>query len=100
MIYINGTEWGVEIVSPFHPSLLTPEGTIALGCCDDWLKTIFVNGNQSKAHIKRTLAHEIVHAIMYSYNIDIDDYTEEILATYGEDLVFLSNMIYKKLGLI
>jgi hypothetical protein len=45
MIFINGEGWRIKIVSPSHPALLTPEGTIALGCCDDNVKTIFINGH-------------------------------------------------------
>jgi hypothetical protein len=38
--------------------------------------------------MRKVLCHELAHAVMFSYNVDLDYLTEEIvadiMATYGE----------------
>lgn len=101
MVNINGERWRILLVSPNHPSLMTSEGTYALGCCDDTLKTIFITDDISQPYLKKVLCHEFVHACMYSYNIELNDYQEEILAdliaTYGSEIQHMTNSIFKRL---
>jgi hypothetical protein len=51
--------------------------------------------------IKRVLCHEIVHATMFSYGIDLTYEQEEIAAnlidTYGDEIMRLTNLAYDKL---
>lgn len=97
MIVINGERWLARLVPPSHPILMSPTGP-ALGCCDDYSKTIFISNAVPKYKMKKVLCHELVHAAMYSYNIDISDYEEEIvadlIATYGDEIITLSNIVY------
>lgn len=87
MININGEEWRVVLVSPLHPSLIRSDGSTTLGCCDDSLKTIFIDITLNEKYLKKVLCHELTHAAMFSYNIDLNYYQEELLAdliaTYG-----------------
>ena len=39
---------------------------------------------QSTDSIKKVLCHEMVHAVMYRYDVDMSDYVEEIVA----DIIF------------
>jgi hypothetical protein len=53
--------------------------------------------------MRKVLCHEITHAAMYSYNIEIPDPEEEMLAelvsSYGHEIVSLTNKISNKLKL-
>ena len=47
---------------------------------------------------KRTVRHEIVHAFMYSYMIDLsyseEELVAELMSQYGEDILSETNAIY------
>lgn len=100
MIRINGELWRVRLVPPQHP-ILYRNGNPALGCCDDITKTIYISNILSQRGMKKVLCHEIVHAAMYSYDVDISDYVEEIvadlIATYGNEIMTLTHMTYDKM---
>lgn len=100
MIRINGELWRVRLVSPQHP-ILFRNGNPALGCCDDITKTIYISNILSQQEMKKVLCHEIVHAAMYSYNVDMSDYVEEIvadmIATYGNEIMNLTHITYDKM---
>lgn len=103
MIFVNGEGWDIRLVPPSHPGLTTPEGTQALGCCDDIRKTIYIDEALHPSRMRKVLCHEITHAAMYSYNIEIPDPEEEMLAelvsSYGHEIVSLTNKISNKLKL-
>ena len=100
MITINGELWRVRIVPPQHPALYR-NGNPAIGCCDDIVKTIFISNILTQREMKKVLCHEIVHAAMYSYDVPITDYVEEIvadlIATYGNEIMSLTHMTYDKM---
>ena len=102
MININGEDWKIYIVSSNHPSLQRSDGSFTLGCCDDYLKSIFIIENLTDYYFKKVLCHELVHACMYSYNVELNDYQEEVLAdlvaTYGQEIIFITNTIFKRLS--
>lgn len=99
MVNINGETWRIFLVSPNHPALQRTNGQFAPGSCDDVMKAIFINQNVSDNFFKKILCHELVHAYLYSNNIGINNYYEEILAdliaTYGEDIVNITNEIFE-----
>ena len=102
MININGETWKIFLVSPNHPALQRPDGSFTLGCCDDYVKKIYIHDNLTDFYFKKVLCHELVHACMYSYNVDLNDYQEEILAdliaTYGQEIIFMTNSMFKRLS--
>ena len=71
MFEINREAWGVVLVSPGHPALLRENGTYALGTCDDRAKEIYINDTLDDFMLKKVLCHEIVHAAMFSYNVEL-----------------------------
>ena len=87
MVKINGETWRIFLVSPNHPTLRRPNGSYTIGCCDDITKGIYINENINDAYLKKVLCHELVHACMYSYNVELSYEQEELLAdlfsTYG-----------------
>lgn len=102
MVNINGENWRIMIVSSNHPAIQRPDGSYALGCCDDDAKKIYIIEGLADFYFKKVLCHELVHACMYSYNIDLNDYQEEILAdliaTYGQEIMLITNSIFKRLS--
>lgn len=74
MIIINGDVWNIFYVDEIH---LMPG---VLGACDKRRKTIYIKRNLEASTARKILYHEILHAFLYSYNIDIPDDKEEILA--------------------
>jgi hypothetical protein len=87
MININGEDWRIFITSSNHPALMRPDGSYTLGCCDDSVKIIYIVEGLNDFYFKKVLCHELVHACMYSYNVELNYYQEEmladIIATYG-----------------
>lgn len=95
---INGVRWRVRLVSPAHPMLLTPWKTHALGVCDKVTQAIYIDKTLSPQQLKKVLCHELVHAFMFSYAVDLS-YTEEemvaeLMSEYGEDILKKTNAIY------
>ena len=95
---INGIRWSVRLVAPSHPMLFTPWRTHALGVCDKITKTIYIDKTLSKRQLRETLCHEIVHATMFSYCIDLTYEEEEIVAElisyYGDEIIKLTTVLY------
>lgn len=88
------------MVPPYHP-ILYRNGNPAIGCCDDIAKTIYISNILSQSLMKKVLCHEIVHAAMYSYDVEISDHIEEIvadlIATYGNEIMNLTHVTYDKM---
>ena len=72
MFEINGIVWGIVIVSPNHPQLTQPNGNQALGCCNSDTKMIYISAAVAYSPLLReVLAHEVAHAAIFSYGIDL-----------------------------
>ena len=101
MFNINGEEWRVILVSPFHSALVMSNGDYTIGTCDDNVKTIYIANNLSKELMRKVLCHEIAHAAMFSYDVELDFSQEELLAnliaTYGQEIVAITNKIFHRL---
>ena len=101
MVNINGIDWKILLVSSNHPALQRPSGSFAIGCCDNETKKIYIVEGLTKNYFKKVLCHEIVHACMYSYQIKLNEYQEEILAdiiaTYGQEIILTTNSIFCRL---
>lgn len=101
MFNINGEEWRVALVSPFDPVLQRSDKSYTLGVCDDVVKTIFINRELSQEYVEKVLCHELTHAAMFSYNIELTIDQEELLAdliaTYGEEIVHITNLVFKRI---
>ena len=90
--------WRVRLVSPAHPLLLTPWKTHALGVCDKVTQTICIDETLPAKKLKEVLCHEIVHAFMFSYMIDLsyseEELVAELMSQYGEQILKVTNVIY------
>lgn len=81
--------------------LYRSDGSLSIGACDDNHKTIYINNNLSGPFLKKVLCHEITHAAMFSYDVDLTEEQEELLAdliaTYGEEIINIANKVFRKL---
>ena len=91
MFTINGEHWRVVLCSVHHPMLIRSDGSLSIGACDDASKTIYLNQNLKGDLLKKVLCHELTHAAMFSYNVELTLEQEEMLAelitTYGEEII-------------
>lgn len=101
MIKINGERWRTTMVPYDHHMLRKSNGQLAIGACDDYTKTIYINNTLKGKMLKKVLCHELTHAAMFSYNIELSHDQEELLAdiiaTYGEEIIAMTNIIFQKL---
>ena len=101
MININGEEWYIKFVPEYHPLLYRSDGSLSIATCDDTTKTIYINNQLNGLFFKKVLCHELTHAAMFSYNIDLTLEQEELLAdlisTYGEEIINITNKVFNKL---
>ena len=101
MFTINDEEWSILIVPPSHYGLQRHDGTYAIGVCDDNEKTIYISEGLNPKLMKQVLSHEITHAAMFSYNVDLSLENEELLAdliaTYGQEIIHITNKIFHRI---
>lgn len=101
MVNINGEDWRVVLTSSNHPFLYRSDGSLTIGACDDKTKTIYINENLSPQMMKKVLCHELSHAAMFSYNVDLSIDQEELLAdliaTYGQEIIIKTNIIFDRI---
>lgn len=101
MFTINGEQWFVKLCSAHHPMLIRSDGSLSVGACDDASKTIYLNGNLRGDFLKKVLCHELTHAAMFSYNVELTIEQEEVLAeliaTYGEEIIDITNILFYKI---
>lgn len=50
---------------------------------------------------RKVLCHQITHAAMFSYNVNLSLEQEELIAdlisTYGDEIIYITNKIFNKL---
>lgn len=102
MFEINHINWNIKLVSFNHPKVRRSDGSFALGACDDTTKTIYISEDVPSYKIKKVLCHEITHAAMFSYNVNLNIDQEELIAdliaTYGEEIIAITNKIFTKIA--
>lgn len=102
MFKINKVEWGLKLVSSNHPKLRRGDGSTALGSCDDVTKTIYISDKVPKYKLKKVLCHEITHAAMFSYkvemNLDQEEFVADLIATYGAEIIDVTNRIFSRIS--
>lgn len=98
---INGQIWHLQVVPPTYPALLTSSGTFTLGCCDSNIMTIFIADGLSDFKFRKVLCHELTHAAMFSYDVELTLDQEELLAdiisTYGYEIIYITNKVFRKI---
>lgn len=101
MLNINGQDWRIFLVSPFHPSLYRSDGSLSIGACDNDKKALYINEELPLEKLRKVLCHELTHAAIFSYDIDLNLDQEELLAdllaTYGQEIIYTTNKIFSRL---
>lgn len=101
MFEINGEIWYLMFVSPGDPNLRRSDGSITIGMCDDDVKVIYLDNTLDSALTRKVLTHEITHAAMFSYNIDLTPAQEELMArlidTFGQEIVGITNQLFSRI---
>ena len=99
IFYIGNQEWTVIFVPPMSYSLQRQDGTYTYGSCDNPTHTIYIQNGLSEFMLWRVLCHEITHTVLFSYNIDLNLYEEEVLAdliaTYGGEILMTTEEVYE-----
>lgn len=101
MFSINGVEWKIAYVPNSHSTLTRQDGSVSIGSCDNTTHTIYLNENLRGRLLRKVLCHEIAHAAMFSYNVKLQPLQQQVIAdliaTYGEEIVTITNRIFEKL---
>lgn len=90
---INKTEWQIVFVNPFSDDLRRSDGSLTLGVTDMPKMSVFLSNALKGALLRKVVAHELVHCVCFSYNINIPLPEEERLADwisrYGTETIYL-----------
>lgn len=101
MFSINGETWSVVLVMPYDVALYMPNGNYALGACNDATKTIYISNELHREEFEMVLCHELVHAAMFAYDVELGYSEEELLAeiisVFGEEIIDLTDIIFEKI---
>lgn len=101
MFTINGVRWRIKYVNYNHPMLRRTDGSYTLGVCDNNSKMIYITEGLSLKKLRHVLAHEVTHAAMFSYSVVLDSFQQELIAdliaTYGDEIINITNQIFSKL---
>ena len=101
MFLINNIYWKLAFVSPDFPLLRRWSGDFSIGACDNLTRTIYINETLNGDLLKKVLCHEITHAAMFSYGVSLSLEQQELVAdlisTYGDQIVYITNKIFSKL---
>lgn len=99
---INGFKWKVHFVPEDHDELCDTNGTPSWNGITLWEKCeIYIDDALPKGLMEKIVTHELVHAIAFSYDIDLDDADEEkicdFIGTYFNKLKSLRKAVLKAL---
>lgn len=104
MFIINNIYWKLAFVSPTFPLLQRANGDFSIGACDNLTRTIYINQLLQGSLLYKVLCHEITHAAMFSYNVDLSIEQQQLVAdlisTYGDEIVYIANKIFNKLNVL
>ena len=102
MFNINNIYWKLAFVAPDFPLLQRKNGEFTIGACDNLTRTIYISNILQGNLLKKVLCHQITHAAMFSYNVDLSIEQQELVAdlisTYGEQIIYITNKIFSKLN--
>lgn len=101
MFLINGITWYLKFVPHNSDILMRSDGSRTIGVTDNTTRIIYIDETLRGRLLKKVLCHELTHAAIFSYGIELDLMQEELLAdliaTYGQEILVITNKIFKKL---
>lgn len=81
-IYINNILWKIKCVGFNNSNLYRNDGTLTIGMTDNNKCTIYINENLDGKMLYDVICHELCHAFVFSYNINIPVEMEEMLCQF------------------
>lgn len=98
---VNGDVWGIAFVPPYSDYLWMGD-RFTVGVTDRSDHMIYLSDGLYGNFLRAVLSHEICHAIMASYDIDMDIPDEEcvcqIMENYGDEVSKLTEEIMENLN--
>lgn len=79
---INGLKWKVLVVPPNDSVLRRNNGEYTLGMTDCDKCIVYLSNRLKSPKIERVFAHELTHVFAYSYGVQLDEETEELIADF------------------
>jgi len=96
---INDIWWEVVYVPPLSNNLLRSDLTRTVGVTDLSQGKIFISDALQGSFLRKVLIHEICHAAMFSWNVIVSLYIEELIcdfiATHGEEIINIADDIFR-----
>ena len=66
------------------------------------MKSIYINDSLNEFMTRRVLSHELTHAAMFSYGVELTHDQEELfadlIATYGREIVCKANLFFTRIN--
>lgn len=101
MFEINGIAWEVYKVPPNSPYLRRSDGVLTLGVTDFNDRAVYLSNALHGAFLRKVYIHEVCHAAIFSYGINLDLMQEEFLcdfiATYGDEIFAIVDDFFRVL---
>lgn len=101
MFSINNEIWDIKFVDDKSDILFRSDGSKTIAVTDDSDKTIYISKNIDLDMLRKVICHEVVHCLCFSLDIYFDIYQEEkladFIATYGKDIIDISEKLYNKI---
>lgn len=101
MFIVNKKLWKVRLVPPGHPMLRRADGSVSIGSCNNYNRTIYIDWTLQGELFEKVLCHEITHAVIFSYQIKIPYEQEElfanVMANYGQEILVIKDILLETL---
>ncbi len=82
-VYINGFKWKVHFVSQTHDELTDEDGVPSLyGVTLMRECEIYIDGDLPMGLMEKIVTHELVHAVAFSYDVNLDNVNEEQMCDF------------------
>ena len=101
MFEINHQIWRIKFVPPYDAILRRSDGSMTVGVTDNATRTIYLSNSLYGNFLKKVICHEITHAAMFAYDVELSLDKEELLAdliaTYGEEIINITNTLFRRI---
>lgn len=101
MFVINGVKWDILFIAPQSDKLRRSDGSLTCGVCDFGDKCIYLSDMLRGAFLRKVYIHEVCHAAVFSYSINLDIGQEEFLcdfiASFGDEIFAIVDDLFATL---
>lgn len=101
MFVINGVKWDILFIPPQSDKLRRSDRSLTCGVCDFGDKCIYLSDMLRGAFLRKVYIHEVCHAAVFSYSINLDISQEEFLcdfiASFGDEIFAIVDDLFATL---